>query len=107
MKARIRLIVAAILACTLAGCINMPKQSLLNRISVGMNKAEVIQTLGEPNSSAAQGNTEYFKYLMDNWPLAPKPCFVRFIDGKVESYGNLGDFDSTKDPTIRVKFKAE
>jgi len=24
--------------------------------------------------------------------------FVRFINEKVESYGNMGDFDSTKDP---------
>ena len=28
--------------------------------------------------------------------------FVRFIDGKVESFGQRGDFDSTKDPTNRV-----
>lgn len=32
-----------------------------------------------------------------------KPYYVRLINGKVESYGRTGDFDSTKTPTVRLE----
>jgi hypothetical protein len=33
------------------------------------------------------------------------PYFVRLKDGKVESYGKAGDFDSAKNPALDVTIK--
>lgn len=35
-----------------------------------------------------------------------RPYYVRLINGRVESYGRTGDFNSTKDPTVQVKTEA-
>jgi hypothetical protein len=61
---------------------------------------------------SVQGGTEYFEYesydahnrpfvgvVRDNY----RTRYVRFIHGKVESFGNKGDFDTTKPPTTRVE----
>lgn len=82
--------------------------SSLNRLNVRMSKAEVIQTLGNPESTRADGAVEFFIYSLkertvwpgENVPIVPSAViekyFVKFVDGKVQSYGRLGDFDSTK-----------
>jgi len=28
------------------------------------------------------------------------------VEGKVESFGSMGDFDSTKDPTLNINIKS-
>jgi hypothetical protein len=33
----------------------------------------------------------------------PVPYYVRLVNGKVESFGRTGDFDSTKTPTVRLE----
>lgn len=108
-KTLITLIALTFISSFLAGCANRPNYapySSLNKISVGMSKETVIQILGSPNSSAAQGNTEYLKYIMIiNEFSRPRECFVRLVNGKVEAYGRIGDFDSTKDPTIKVQLQ--
>jgi SmpA / OmlA family len=101
---RIGLIAITLLTAILTGCVSYPNYSLLNKLSVGMNKQEAVRILGEPSSSAAQGNSEYLRYTMADYGLGNfKRCFVRIQNGKVESFGEVGDFDSTKDPTIKVK----
>lgn len=75
-----------------------------------MDKTQVIHAMGEPTSTAAQNGSEIFKYnlykginpLFYDDTRPPRDYFVRFIDNKVESFGEVGDFDSTKDPTINV-----
>ena len=69
-----------------------------------MDKETVIRTLGEPNTTAAQGNTQYLKYIMAG-EGGKAFYFIRLVNGKVEAYGRDGDFDSTKDPTIKVNVK--
>lgn len=62
----------------------------LSRISIDMPKTEVIRQIGEPFAVDARNNIELFTYrdaqnvggLFDDY-------FVRFIDGKVESFGRL------------------
>lgn len=79
----------------------------MNRVSLGMTKPEVIRQLGSPNSTSAQGSTEYLNYSFYERAFGPyEPYFVKVVDGKVESYGRLGDFDSTKTPTTRVEVDA-
>ena len=80
----------------------------LNKISLGMTKSEVIQQIGRPDSVSAKDNAEYLIYY---WGT-PKQIFgdennlpeyyIKLIDGKVDSYGRKGDFDSTKDPTLNL-----
>ena len=93
----ILLMLAALLV---VGCVTTAK---LNAVQIGMSEAEVIGILGSPKSTSAQGSTEYMNYdLFDN-QNGVVPHFVRLIDGRVESFGKLGDFDSTKVDTIRIE----
>lgn len=80
--------------------------SNLNRLSVGMSKAEVVQILGTPESTRANRAVEFLVFNLreriarPGEAIAPigieEKYFVKLIEGKVESYGRLGDFDSTK-----------
>ena len=76
-------------------------------MSVGMTKSEVIEAIGSPRSSSAKDNVEYLNYVFtERYGIAvPQNYFVRLINGKVESYGRQGDFDSTKDPTLNLNIK--
>ena len=87
------------------GLIGCATASKMNRISLGMTKAGVIKTLGTPTSASAKGNTEYLNYRLtetNNMYDWGNLYFVRIIDGKVESYVRLGDFDSTKVPETKT-----
>lgn len=90
----------------LAGCVWSAER--MNQLSVGMTKAQVIDAIGSPRSSSAQGGVEYLNYVFtEQYGIArPQDYFVRLIDGKVESYGKKGDFNSTKDPTLNVNIKS-
>ena len=99
----------------LAGCAS--PTSKMNRLSIGMTKKEVIAAMGEPASTAAPGNrVEILRYdfsstiatiYLARHGIAPESqdYFVKLIDGKVDSYGRVGDFNSTKDPTINVNIQ--
>lgn len=80
----------------------------ISGLKMGMNKDEVIAVMGTPTSVSAQGRTEYLNYALSEtddhaFYGITTPYYVRFIDGKVESFGRSGDFDSTKTPAIRVE----
>src|SRR5687768_34818 len=99
-----RLLIVALLPLALAGCLNSSKK--LNAVSVGMTKAEVIQALGQPDSVSATGGTEYMVYRLgqgvevqyDRFVPTRGNYYVRLLNGRVDSYGQVGDFDSTKIP---------
>ncbi len=91
-------IVLLLIALTLWGCMTAHK---MNRVGLGMTKAEVISAIGNPVSVSAQGQAEYLNYSFSETfadGARTTPYYVRLVDGKVESYGRTGDFDSTKDP---------
>jgi len=79
----------------------------MNKLSLGMTKSQVIEAMGNPDSTSAQGGAEYLKYNLwrDFWDRRPGDYsdgyFVRLMNGKVESYGRMGDFDSTKVPETK------
>lgn len=93
------------------GCCHQSKPPVdLSLISVGMTKREVIKELGRPDKVAVNGGVEYLQYEAyddSGWDWEGRRnfrwFFVRLIDGYVDAYGDKGDFDSTKDPTVRVK----
>ena len=87
----------------LAGCATAHK---MNQIAIGMTKQQVIEVLGPPVSTSAKSGVEYLNYSFSEtddqaFYGVTSPYFVRIVDGKVESYGRLGDFDSTKAPETK------
>jgi hypothetical protein len=58
-----------------------------------MTKQEVIETIGAPNITSANGNVEYLKYRINTGVFYSDEYYVRLLDGKVEAYGQKGDFN--------------
>ncbi len=97
--------VAILAGALLAACATAHK---ISQVRIGMTKEEVIAVMGSPTSTSAQGGREYLNYALsetddDAFRGWTKPYYVRLINGRVESYGRTGDFDSTKTPTVRVE----
>lgn len=89
----------------LAGCATANK---ISAVQLGMTKDDVVKVMGKPTSVSAQGDSEYLNYALsetdnDAFYGWTKPYYVRLVNGKVESYGRTGDFDSTKTPTVRLE----
>jgi hypothetical protein len=102
---------ALLLACMLTLIVGCAHGTALNKISVGMTKAQVIEELGEPASVAAQNGMEVLRYDLwkDFWQRSPgdykSEFFVKLVGGKVQSYGRMGDFDSTKNPALDLNIR--
>jgi hypothetical protein len=82
----------------------------MNRVSVGMTKAEVIAVMGSPTSVSAKDGVEYLNYrlatsFMDMDRSDTSDYFVRLVKGQVEAYGKKGDFDSTQTPKERIQIE--
>ena len=94
----------------LAGCVTSSKK--LSEISLGMNKSEVIEVLGEPQSvSARVGGVELLRYQLSGRnaaPLSPNAkatadgYSVQLIDGKVVAYGRDDEFRAI---TVKTELK--
>ncbi len=95
----------------LNGCApkNNKLASNLENASIGMTKQDIIRAMGSPESISAINNIEVLRYELCNRQMtfAEGPTvgqclkwtkyYVRLTNGKVDSYGELGDFDSIKD----------
>jgi outer membrane protein assembly factor BamE (lipoprotein component of BamABCDE complex) len=89
----------------LIGCATSGK---INAVNMGMTKEQVIKVMGNPVSVSAKGSTEYLNYKLsetddDAFMGWTTPYYVRVVDGKVDSYGRTGDFDSTQKTTIKIE----
>ena len=95
------LLLALLVGCATAGRINT--------ISLGMSKQEVVKIMGPPVSTSATHGVEYLRYLLTEIDaFSPDtPYFVRIVDGKVDAYGRVGDFDSTKIPERKLKLDVD
>jgi len=119
-----------VISVLLIGCGTAAKT---NQLSLGMTKAQVIELMGQPTSSRATGGVEYLTYKLTPGATAgqgagcaalgvitfgiifagegtctggrPEDYFMQFSDGKLISYGKVGDFDSTKNPTLDLNIK--
>jgi len=78
-----------------------------SRIRTGMTKAQVIGQVGNPTRVMTADHSEIFEYeAYDHYGAMRtnlRSQFVRFIDGRVESFGNKGDFDPAKAPAGGAK----
>jgi hypothetical protein len=101
-----RFLVALAAALPLAGCqaVMYGTASDFNQISIGMTRAEVIQRLGKPSAISASPPVEYLIYRKMAAVAAywPDDYYVEIQAGHVASFGQKGDFDTTKDPTLNV-----
>ena len=103
MKILSTLILASVMV--IAGCATAHK---MNRLSLGMTKQEVISVMGRPTSTASPGKgQEILRYNLsatadDAYYGITDEYYVRLINGIVNSYGRMGDFDSAKDPTLNI-----
>jgi hypothetical protein len=100
------MLIVTVVACLIAGCATSSKN--MNQLSVGMSKAQVIQILGDPETTRASTGVEFLIYSLKErntkpfetplpFPIAIQgKYFVKLVQGHVESYGQVGDFDSTK-----------
>ncbi len=98
----------AVTALVLVGCNGKPEVDF-TRISIGMTKEQVVERIGQPTRMSSQGGLEVFEYEawdkkgIDVSHYNLRFLFVRFLGGKVDSFGRKGDFDSTKNPTTEQK----
>ena len=101
-------ILTTIAVVLLVGCASA-KRLNLSSISIGMNKQKVITLKGEPFRVAAIDGMEYFIYrgfdkeLFKLNGFMVYESFIRFKDGKVDAYGRLDDFDSTRHKVLLIK----
>ena len=104
-------ILITIAVVVLVGCAST-KSLNLSTVSIGMDKQEVVSLQGEPFWVAAMDGSDYFIYrgfdkelFKPNGFMVYEP-FFRFKDRKVDAYGRLDDFDSTRHKELLIK-KAE
>ncbi|WP_417765767.1 SHOCT domain-containing protein [Spongiibacter tropicus] len=95
----------SLLVLALFGCATAHK---INNVQLGMTKQEVIAAIGKPTSISAKDDTEYLNYRFSEtddhaFYGITTPYYVRLVNGKVDSYGRTGDFDSTQKSTVRVE----
>jgi hypothetical protein len=113
-------IIGLILAASLVACDTPVTQANISKLSLGMTKQEVIAKLGPPSSISTKKDAEYLVYKLAHGSsesgaqacagfgiltpvleyIAPachsggeKDFFVHLTNGKVASYGEVGDFD--------------
>jgi hypothetical protein len=84
-----KLIFFAIIAPLLilcAGCVTWESQ--INDVHIGMNQTQVVGVLGKPSShiQTKDGNVIYY-YSLDKAFVGYIPYYVKFVGGKVDSYG--------------------
>ena len=81
---------AAIFLCVLLVVFFVPRPGCIyttgtGRISLGMTKAEVIQKIGLPEKTAADGQAETISYVLERPFHDDRLFYVKFVDGKVAS----------------------
>jgi len=107
-----RIVAGVLVLCLLvaAGCANSEK---MNSLSIGMTKGEVIQVMGRPSSTASpQRGVEVLRYELSStgdqaWYGITDTYYVKLVNGRIESYGMLGDFDSGRDLAVDVNFRQD
>ena len=86
--------VAAFILMAILGCATAKR---LNRLSVGMSKSEVVNVLGSPSSTSAAEGMELLRYQLRSreQPRAGSSdeYFVMVVNGRLVSFGRMGDFD--------------
>lgn len=87
----------------LCGCVVIPgKRISFKDLKIGMTRDEVVNIVGDPHHVAAKGPVEHLYYYEKSTyigifgvgqdPDGRGRFQVRLVDGKVESFGESGEF---------------
>ena len=86
-----RLSILILTAALLCGCQSTGhiNRGALGRVNLGMTKQEVIAAIGSPQSVSAERGTETLFYLEDRAWFQTSKVQIKFVNGKVNSYGEV------------------
>ena len=95
-------IVSLLSVLLLAGCVVLPsKRVSFNDIKIGMPRDEAVKILGKPHRASAKDNVESLYYNESALYIGVfgigkvkeknRQYELRLVDGKVESFGKLGE----------------
>ena len=85
-----RLLLVLLAALLMFGCAASAKK--MNQLQLGMTKQEVIEAIGQPNSTSSLEDVELLKYRLRKGALWADTYYVRLESGKVDAFGQVGDF---------------
>ena len=113
---KLRILFALVTICFLTQCetpSHYGRKLDFSKISMGMSQQQVVQIMGRPDDISAQRGLVFLRYTHTPWydhngaDGGAVNYFVRLIDDRVESFGKMGDFDSTKPPeqTINLNIR--
>ncbi len=91
------------------GCVVLPsKRVSFNDIKIGMPRDEAVKMLGKPYRTSAKGNVESLYYNESALYIGVfgigkvkeknRQYELRLVDGKVESFGKLGEHSEDGEP---------
>ncbi len=88
----------------LAGCATAHR---MNQIDLGMSKEEVVQKLGQPVSTGAAQDFNFFYYkfyetALEDFRGIKTPYYVRFKQGKVDAYGRFGGAETPASDAVII-----
>ena len=91
----------------LSGCATAWK---MNKVSLGMSKADVINAVGMPDDTKAIQNQEVLSYYWsatgtDNYVGRTTEYWIILKDGKVVQYGKAGDYGSSRNPALDLNIQ--
>jgi len=100
---RVKFFLSLFCVVVVAGCVVIPgKRVSFNDIKIGMPRAEAVAVLGKPHRVSAKGNVEHLYYNesalyigifgVGKDPKSNRDLEVRLVDGKVESFGEVGEY---------------
>ncbi len=85
-----RLLLVLLAVLWIAGCASSAKK--MNEVRLGMSAEEVVQAIGEPDSTSSIQDEMLLKYRLRTSGLWTTTYYVRLQKGKVDAYGQVGDF---------------
>jgi len=84
-----RMLMVFLLTIFVLGCAGSKK---INRVNLGMSKAEVLELMGEPDSTSEAMEVQYLRYRLITDVVFSDDFYVRLEEGKVTGYGRFKDF---------------
>lgn len=99
-RARFFQILSAFLLLTIVSC-STPKHQALRKIEVGMDKAEVLDLVGNPSRISRQHGQDRWAYEVSD-RSSSETTYIYFADGRVTYIGNSPELSK---PTATTKLK--
>ena len=85
-----RFLLVLLAAAVMIGC--AASSRMMNELELGMTEAQVIAAIGEPDSTSSTKGEVLLKYRLRATGLWKNTYYVRLQDGKVDAFGQVGDF---------------